>query len=905
MRKILLWAAIIALNLICAKDIRAQSGYISTIAGNGVAGFSGDGGPATAGEIHHNSCIWIDSSGNLYIADQQNNRVRKVTPYGIITTVAGDGAAGYSGDGGPATAAKLNYTQGVAADNTGNIYIADQHNNRVRKVSATGIITTFAGNGSGSFSGDGGPASAATVNQPAAVAVDNAGNVYICDQNNARIRKVDNAGIITTIAGGGSSLGDGGPATVARLNWPCNLAIDNLGNVFIADFQANRIRKVSPTGIISTIAGTGTAGYTGDGGPATAAEICNHWGGVYPDSHGNIIIADCYNNCVRKIDNTGIITTIIGNGTAGYTGDGGLASAALVYEPVSAFVTSAGDLYVSDCLNSAIRKVSYTPTYTSDSFTIYLTKNCFGPQITIYPDHYSSALAVKTFFGDGNINVTSILSTGFPSISHTYANNGTYTIKQVLYNGAVALDSFSYNYTQTLCNSFAINLFYDQNGNCIKDAGEKAVTDPILVAVDSNGIPIDTISVTSGLYYTAYGSAGDVYTFRFLSAPAGFVPSCASIEIKDTLSLSLHTPKYFGFICSSSSYFDLTVSAPYHWINTTDQRIHGYVTNNTCTPVNATLTLTVNPKFTNIVQIYPTPTSVVDNIVTWNLSDLWNGAGQFEFQLLPYTLSIMTIGDTLHTSVAVTPYVGDNDTFNNYMIIVDTIRAGYDPNEMQVTPSCIESSASPIQLQYTINFENTGNDTAHNIYVMDTLPDNVDISTMRLQMVSEEMYISKFTDASNQNIIKFDFPNINLLDSTHHGQCDGVVVFNIKTIPGLANGTNIYNRAGIYFDDNNVVMTNQVDNIVGGCNPEIVRNSQPSTNTVTIFPNPANTELTIQMSPNAYASFTVTNSIGQEMIARPLSTAQTNVNVATLPPGLYYITFRGDNGTSVQKFVKM
>ena len=215
----------------------------------------------------------VDASGNLYIADTGNNRIRKVSATGIITTVAGNGSAGYSGDGGPATSAQLDGPEGVAVDGSGNLYIADTCNNRIRKVSATGIITTVAGNGSAGYSGDGGPATSAQLSLPAGVAVDGSGNLYIADSGNNRIRKVSATGIITTVAGNGSPgySGDGGPATSAQLNQPAGVAVDASGNLYIADSSNNRIRKVSATGIITTVAGNGFDGYSGDGGPATSA----------------------------------------------------------------------------------------------------------------------------------------------------------------------------------------------------------------------------------------------------------------------------------------------------------------------------------------------------------------------------------------------------------------------------------------------------------------------------------------------------------------------------------------------------------------------------------------------------------------------------------------------------------
>jgi sugar lactone lactonase YvrE len=246
--------------------------------------------------------VAVDESGNLFIADFFNV-VRKVSANGIITTVAGNGMSGFAGDGGPAVSAQLATAPGgLAVDGSGNLFIADQGNNRVRKVSSNGIITTLAGTGVAGFSGDGGLATAAQLSQPEAVAVDASGNVYIADKANSRIRKVSPGGTITTFAGttSGGFSGDGGLATSAQLEFPQGVAVDGSGNVFIADTSNNRVREVSTKGIIVTVAGNGNSGYTGDCGPATSAQL-SYPLDVAVDGSGNIFIADSDNNAVRRL----------------------------------------------------------------------------------------------------------------------------------------------------------------------------------------------------------------------------------------------------------------------------------------------------------------------------------------------------------------------------------------------------------------------------------------------------------------------------------------------------------------------------------------------------------------------------------------------------------------------------
>jgi uncharacterized protein (TIGR03437 family) len=332
---------------------KVSNGVITTVAGSGGPGFSGDNGAATNALLYFPEGVAVDSAGNLYIVDSANQRIRKVSN-GVITTVAGNGTQGLSGDNGPATSAELNLPEGVAVDVTGNLYIADVGNSRIRKIS-NGVITTVAGNGTQGFRGDNGPATSAQLANPVGVAVDSAGSVYIADRNNHRIRKVS-GGVITTVAGNGTQgfSGDNGPATSAELNYPQGVAVDSAGNVYIADTYNQRVRKVSG-GVITTVAGNGTVGFSGDGGPATSAQLVP--AAVAVDSAGNLYVADSYNNRVRKVSN-GVITTVAGDGAPGFSGDSGPAISAILGYPEGLAVDSSGNLYIADNGNNRIRMVS-------------------------------------------------------------------------------------------------------------------------------------------------------------------------------------------------------------------------------------------------------------------------------------------------------------------------------------------------------------------------------------------------------------------------------------------------------------------------------------------------------------------------------------------------------------------
>jgi uncharacterized repeat protein (TIGR01451 family) len=333
---------------------KVTGGTITTVAGNGTYGFAGDTGAATSAQLAGPMGVVVDSSFNFYIADRGNNRVRKVTSRGTITTYAGDNVCCNLGDGAAATSAWLANPQGVSLDSSGNLYIADSGNGRIRVVSASGTITTIAGNGNYNFGGDGGPATSAWLEGPQSVAVDSAGDVFIADTNNLRVREVI-AGTINTIAGGGP-IGDGGQVPFAALAQPGGVARDGSGNIYVADTSNNRVRMITPAGVISTVAGTGSPGFSGDGAAATSAML-NHPQAVVLDKSANLYIVDSYNNRIRMVSG-GNITTVAGNGNYGFAGDGAAATGAQLANPQALAIDSAGDLFIADANNQRIREVS-------------------------------------------------------------------------------------------------------------------------------------------------------------------------------------------------------------------------------------------------------------------------------------------------------------------------------------------------------------------------------------------------------------------------------------------------------------------------------------------------------------------------------------------------------------------
>jgi len=400
---------------VCACTIvQAQTNFIRTIAGNDTAGYGGDNGPAIYASLYSPEGLSLDKWNNIYIADAGNSCIRKINPStGIIITVAGNDTIGFSGDEGLAINSKLNIPVFVFCDTIGNIYIADGNNNRIRKITvSTGIITTVAGSGpvggtAGSDSGDNGPATDATLNQPSSICLDKFGNMFIADYSNNKVRKVDaSTGVITTFAGTGAIgySGDSGLAISATFNYPIAVFADSFGNVFISDQYNAAVRKVTAsTGIITTFAGNGTSGYSGDSGLAINAEF-DQPSDIYIDKQNNIFVADYGNGTIRRIDGiTNIITTVAGNGTFGYSGDNGPAIEAEL-KCTDMFLDTSGNLYIADYNNNRIREVYDTAGLTATPNVekqndVVVYPNPATTQLTISASEYITNVAICNLVG--------------------------------------------------------------------------------------------------------------------------------------------------------------------------------------------------------------------------------------------------------------------------------------------------------------------------------------------------------------------------------------------------------------------------------------------------------------------------------------------------------------------------
>ena len=894
-----------SLLLLLPLIVCGQGGLVYDFTGRGSSW--ADGIPATAARVSDDfPYVATDAAGNVYVTGNGFNKVRKVDAVtGLISTVAGTGTIGFSGDGGPATAATTNGIFGITADATGNLYFVDTGNRRIRRVDAiSGIITTVAGCGWCSGSGEGVPATTVQISPKGSPALDNAGNLIFPDYGNNKIRKVNlTSGIITTVAGCSSctSLNDGSAAISAMLPSPTSVVLDHANNIYI--YSDYRIRKVNATtGIITTIAGNGTCYYDGDYGYASNAKIHGPVEGICMDPAGNILFPD--NGKIRAISlTTGIIKPIGGGGSANPWGGIPLSATGADWG-LTADIW--GNIY-SICSLSVSKITSLYTTFAADSFTTGANSDCLNTQFLINIPHVAGTTTITTDFGDATSltsPVTPVGTGGYASFTHTYPSSGTYNVKNIMQIGGVSIDSITYPYTFAFCNQIAARFYYDDNTNCTYETGvDKNLYIPTLTEISVNGVVRDTISATNGFDYIAYGNPNDIVALKIVSSPPGVIASCPSTGIiYDTLQSGLYTQPtdLFAINCLSSGTFDLqeyaTIKAGTHAF-TADILL----SNGSCNLHSGTLTMNLSPKYNDIFEA-SSPTTVSGHTLSWDISGLSSIMKPILIHTLfntPIGAPVYMPGDTVNSNYQLTPQTGDIQPVNNSIIVVDTVKSGFDPNYIEVSPEGFINSGRT--LQYTISFENTGNDTAHNIYILDTLSEYLDKSSLRLLIASHVMNVSS-TPFGQSSILKFDFPNINLEDSSHHDACHGMLVYTIKVRNNLPYGTIIPNQAGIYFDANPVVTTNTVNNIIGW--PTGIVNAN-KTDGVLLFPNPTNERLSIKTQQGDYSSLIITSSIGNVVMSHEITSTTTQLDVHALPSGIYYVSLRGATGVATGRFVKL
>lgn len=541
---------------------------------------------------------------------------------------------------------------------------------------------------------------------------------------------------------------------------------------------------------------------------------------------------------------------------------------------------------------------TYTAAYDSVCGETAITTNVTG---------CIAGLTLKTFFGDGTFSTSPITcsgSAGYLSQTHMYAASGTYSIKMVLFSGTSPIDSITWPHTYHFCRNMPINVFVDMNGNCVFDPGDHWSYAASMVEIDSAGVHIDTVSMYSGLWYEATGMPGTVYRFRMLTPPAGLVLSCPSSGvIYDTIPWTPTTvipAKSFALNCAASTAFDLDITANFRPALTGSGANKAYIAvhNSSCVGTAALVRFDFSPKYTFGSLIGSTASyTVAGTSVTIDVGTVSALSPQYLCVALTPVVAL-TMGDTVNTKFTVTPTTGDSYPANNVVIRCDTVRASYDPNHKSVTPTGNISAGT--QLEYVLDFENLGNDTAYNVHIQDTLSNSLDINTFRAGVSTHSVNISK-SAYMGSTVLKFDFPNIKLWDSSHHDKNKGMVTFYINAKTTLAPGTVIPNRVGIYFDINPVVMTNTVFSKIPlptGINNAALR-------AVEVYPNPVMNVLTISTDEKAYESATIYNMLGQTIMTHTINEPTSSLDVSSLTPGIYYVNLKGSNETRTIKIQKL
>ncbi len=548
--------------------IFARAQTISTIAGTGVWACTGEGIPAVTAAVGQLNSVTTDTNGNIYIGSVTCRQVKKISPSGIITIFVGTGTTGSSGDGGPAILATIGAPTALATDRWGNLYIADDEYNVIRKVNTAGIISTIAGDASvvgGGYSGDGGPATLALLSSPADIAIDSLGNIFIADAGNNVIRKISTSGIITRIAGNGLWVysGDGGPAISAGIIAPRGIAVDKKGNIYATDNINSCVRQISTTGIITRFAGTTSSGYSGDGDAATSAEM-KYPRSLATDKYGNVYIADVHNSAIRRVDTNGIITTFAGNGSSGHSGDGGPAFEARLNYAQDIAIDENGFKYIAEINGAYLRKVD----------------SCMPPNISpIIGDAtlctgMSLTLTDTTMGGTWHVSDTSVgvisptgvftgLSKGKVTVTYTKANacatvHATKNIIVGPYAGKIeGWGSFGTSGIDTFCYGAS----FVSNG---PSGGTWGLTDTTVASISSTGLVTPyTLYVLDTVFYATTDTCGSdtaFLPFVIIWCPDQVNPITKEMKIN---------------IYPNPAYSYLNISAPYPITNLEIESISG------------------------------------------------------------------------------------------------------------------------------------------------------------------------------------------------------------------------------------------------------------------------------------------------------------------------------------------
>jgi uncharacterized repeat protein (TIGR01451 family) len=824
------------------RKIETTSGIVTRYAGTGTASYSGDGGAATAAGLAQPSGLAVNYAGDLYITDFI--RLRKVTAAtGVITTVAGSFTQATSGDGGIASSATFSFARMLAIDAHSNIYVED-NSGAVRMINnSTGIINRWAGNYTNNSSGVGGPKEDLQLNAPRNTVMDKSGNIYIADEANARIYKIDNTGQVINFAGNGeknSNVDNGLPAATSGIGVPFALAADTSGNIFYVDYDLY-IRKIDTDGILSTVAGNGNYEFSGDGGPAELAGF-NSIQGLAIDKQNNIYISDQGNHRIRKIDAaTGIISTIAGTGENPYNpGDVLAADAALSY-PGAIVTDDAGNIYFNDGGNFIIRKIdalsgeistvagNNTPDYSGDGgpATDASLVNTSGLAIDKNNILYISDVEVSVirrvdlntntithiagtpytlgFAGDGAPAATSMLNAPGSVIVDT----SNHLLVADTENGRIRIIDLTIIPPPIPKPVMSGRIFYDLNSDGVQNPGEQ-YADGITVALVQDTIEKRMLSDNGG--------------FRLLPDTGSLSVSLRGIENYVVYPASFTGYSYEGYLGDSivfalqpkANHYDLSVNiVPLTPVRagTKTTYLLEYKNEGSVAAVNTKLSFIKSGKL-SVVATIPAYSSVSGDTLTWNLNTLAPAtAGSIRIETLLAPPPVATIYDSLYSKAIITQTNTDVRPYNDTLKLRQLVTGPYDPNDKTETHGgylAPQQIANGEYLNYVIRFQNTGNDTAFNVVIRDTLPATLDAATVEMTG-SSDGYLLSITD----NKLTWQFEDIRLPDSnTNEKKSHGYISFRVRPMNTVTSGTTIENTSSIYFDFNPPIRTNTARTLV-------------------------------------------------------------------------------------------
>lgn len=891
-------ALILTCLLFAGSVLRSQ--VIVTFAGQSTAGNTGNGGPAVSAKLNTPQGMCFDASGNLYIADSGNHSIRKVDQNGTITTFAGTGVAGFSGDGGPASAAKLNNPSDLAIDAAGNIYVCDELNERIRKIDVSGNISTIAGTGTAGYSGDGGAATSATMDHPFRIALDASGNLFIADAYNYVVRKVNTSGIMSTVAGNNTAgfSGDGGQATSASINEASGLAFDGNGNMYIADEYNHRVRMVNTSGVIITVAGSGAYGYSGDGGPATSAAFPNLIG-LAVDAAGNIYIPDRLVGVVRKVDHsTGIINTIAGNGTAGYSGDGGAPLLAQMNMPCEMSFDAGGYLYIADCVNHNIRKICVAANLAISG----VTSLCTGGNGTILTASGASTYTWSANAGSVNTSTVSLN----PAVGNTTYTVSTYDnacpIKKTVTVTVSTTPTLSVGGNTNVCSG---------NNTVLTGSGATSYTwNTGFVSVSSSTISVTPSSSTTFTLTGANGNCTDTKT--------------VSINVTQTPTLSISGSTN---ICSGNGTI-LTGSGAttYTW----SSNAGGVNTSTVGLSPNSTTTYTLSGANGNCavfttatVSVTPTPTINVSgnlNICSGASASLFGGTAT------TYTWS-SNAGGVNTSTVSVSPNVtttytlsGSNGSCTSSQEVTvnvtttPTVDLSGNTSVCQGNGTSLTGTGASTYTWVTSSNGNTTTTTSTNsVTTISILPSsNVTYTLTGANGACPSTPVVVTVTVNPLPVVTLDslgFPDSLCYDAGAQALTGGSPAGGVYSGAGVSNGNfypvvgpGTFNITYTYTDANGCSAEATHSVTVTTCGLDI---NAYNSDKFKMYPNPSNGELHITVGSNfVEGDLEVIDVTGRIVLSQKITTADTPLDLETINSGVYFVQVSHNGVLLRQKLVR-